>query len=313
MVFIIPVLLVDDNRELLNIFQFYLEETGLFKVHICLSGQDALLYLKDNEIQAVISDLDMPDMDGIVLLCKIKESYPDLPFIMLTSNDCRETAALALNTGADFYQNKAENLDIQVIDLTHKIIILVEKAKAEAALKSSDLVLDIIVRAAGRLLKGEELGAVMALALEELGLLTGATGAFIGDPFHQMEGPDGRPGIICWWDEENEKNDENEEVQKVRTFDIFADLTRAAGTKDEEDAGIFISRDNASMEELSALSSLGVSCALLIPAMIPDERPGYLALFFTGQRAPPSGYELNAYSAFAKLARAALALHGGSS
>ena len=29
---------------------------------------------------------------------------------MLTSNDCRETAALALNTGADFYQNKAENL-----------------------------------------------------------------------------------------------------------------------------------------------------------------------------------------------------------
>ncbi|NLL11499.1 MAG: response regulator [Methanomicrobiales archaeon] len=310
MVFIIPVLFVDDNRELTNIFQFYLEETGLFKVHICLSGQDALLYLKDNEIQAVISDLDMPDMDGIVLLCKIKESYPDLPFIMLTSNDCRDTAALALNSGADFYQNKAENLDIQVIDLTHKIIILVEKAKAEAALKSSDLVLDIIVRAAGRLLKGEDFNTGMVMALKELGLLTGATGAFIGDPFHQKEDPDGRPGIICWWDE---GNGENEKVQKMRTFEIFADLTRAAGTKNGEDAGIFISHDNASMKELSALSSLGVSCALLIPAMIPDERAGYLALFFTRQRAPPSGYELNAYSTFAKLARAAMALHGGSS
>jgi len=151
---IIPVLFVDDNRELSNIFQFYLEETGLFTVHVCLDGLEALEWVHGHEVEAVISDYDMPDMDGITLLRHIRAEYPGLPFIMLTGNDSKETAIEALNSGADFYQNKAEDLEIQVLDISHKITVLVERARAEAATRRKDEILKTIGATAQRLLQG---------------------------------------------------------------------------------------------------------------------------------------------------------------
>lgn len=180
MVIIIPVLFVDDNRELANIFQFYLEETGLFTVHACFDGEDALEYLGQHDIQAVISDFDMPDMDGIALLQNIRARYPHLPFIMLTGNDSKETAIAALNAGADFYQNKGEDLEIQVLDLSHKLTILVEKARAEATIRRKDLTFEAIDGNDGRLLKEENFHDEMLPSLSELGRVAGAVGACTG-------------------------------------------------------------------------------------------------------------------------------------
>lgn len=180
MVAIIPVLFVDDNRELANIFQFYLEETGLFTVHVCLDGEDALEYLGQHDVQAVISDFDMPDMDGIALIQNIRAQYPHLPFIMLTGNDSKETAIAALNAGADFYQNKEEDLEIQVLDLSHKLTILVEKARAEDAIRRKDLTFEVIGGNAGRLLKEKNFNDEMLTTLRKLGRVTGAVGAWIG-------------------------------------------------------------------------------------------------------------------------------------
>jgi len=295
---IIPVLFVDDNRELSNIFQFYLEETGLFTVHVCLDGLDALEYLERHDIQAVISDFDMPDMDGITLLRHIREKYPYLPFIMLTGNDSKETAIEALNAGADFYQNKAEDLEIQVLDLSHKITILVEKARAEAAIQRKDLILEVIGRAAGRLLKGEHFYAEMKTILEELGQVTGAAGAFIGDPRHHDERSD-VPEFITWW------KDKGKALANPNQDDLFADLIRAMEMSHDDDPCIIINPDDASPSEREALTRLEVDSAVFLPVKAGDERWGYLTLFFTGKKKDLATPELYAYTLLTELAGAA--------
>lgn len=304
MVTIIPVVFVDDNRELSNIFQFYLEETGLFSVHVCLDGDDALEYLRSHDVQAVISDFDMPDMDGITLLRHIRDEYPHLPFIMLTGNDSKETAIEALNSGADFYQNKGEDLEIQVLDLSHKITILVEKARAEAAIQRKDLILEVIGRTAGRLLKGEKFYTEMVTTLRELGQVTGAIGAFIGHPsLHGKEVlPGDQPDYITWW-----KEDEEAENGCPDTFhESLADLVQATGMGREEE-GYFIvnAGHDASPSERTALQELGITSAVFLPVTAGAERWGFLTLLYKESKEKLSDPELYACTMLAELAGAA--------
>ncbi len=299
MVTIIPVLFVDDNREIANIFQFYLEETGHFTVHVCLDGQDALEYLDEHDIQAIISDYDMPQMDGLTLLRQIRKRYPCLPFIMLTGNDSKEVAIEALNSGADFYQNKTEDLEIQVIDLSHKIRILVEKAQAEAAIRRKDLILEVIARTAGQLLKGENFYAEMKSTLGELCHVTGARGAFIGDPCMTIGESSGeRPSLITWW----HARDLDGSINLPKRF---AELVTGLERELRDKAYMFMNDDHPASSSKQILHDLNVSSALFLPVRGGDEKWGYLALFFREERDNLADPELYAYSMLAELAGAA--------
>ncbi len=61
----ISVLLVDDEPALLDITQIFLEKTGLFTVDICPSGLQALSILSGKRYDVVVSDYEMPGMNGI--------------------------------------------------------------------------------------------------------------------------------------------------------------------------------------------------------------------------------------------------------
>ena len=240
----------------------------------------------------------MPDMDGITLLRHIREKYPRLPFIMLTGNDSKETAIEALNAGADFYQNKAEDLEIQVLDLSHKITILVEKARAEAAIQRKDLILEVIGRTAGRLLKGEHFYTEMKTILKELGQVTGAIGACIGDPQHHEERSD-VPELITWW------KDEEKALKNPNRCDLFGDLIRAMGMNHDDDPYIIINSDDAFPSEREGLTRLEVGSDVFLPVKAGDERWGYLTLFFSEMKKELTQPELYAYTMLTELAGAA--------
>ncbi|MDD1723852.1 MAG: response regulator [Methanospirillum sp.] len=299
MIAIIPVLFVDDNRELSNIFQFYLEETGLFSVHVCLDGLEALEYIKDHEVEAVISDYDMPDMDGITLLRHIRAESPRLPFIMLTGNDSKETAIAALNSGADFYQNKAEDLEIQVLDLSHKITILVERAKAEDATRRKDEILKTIGATAQRLLQGSSFFTEMVVTLREICEVTGAVGAFIGDPGMFPDDPPGEHhNLITWWRDE----------PAALSRSVLADLTKSLlrNNEDEDDGTIIaLTINDAVPEVLAAFNRAGITRMVLIPVTAGNERWGYFSLMYDGQTGLFSEPELHAFRMTAELAGAA--------
>ncbi len=127
----ISLLLVDDEPDLLEVGKIFLERSGEFNVKTCKSAYEALLILSSETFDAVVSDYQMPGMDGIQLLREVRKQYPRLPFIIFTGKG-RETVVMdALEHGADFYVQKGGDPRPLFAELSHKIVKAVEKREDE--------------------------------------------------------------------------------------------------------------------------------------------------------------------------------------
>lgn len=98
------ILIVDDDETVRTMVSGMLTKTC--NTHVAASGSEALKFLEAIEPHAIISDINMPDIDGITLLSKVSEKYPYLPFIMVTASDQKDVAIKALRAGAFDYQQK---------------------------------------------------------------------------------------------------------------------------------------------------------------------------------------------------------------
>ena len=134
----ISILYVDDEPELLNLGKIFLERGGVFDVETTESSLEVLVLLQKRDYDGVISDYQMPVMDGIVLLKKIRSRYPDLPFILFTGKGREEIVIQAFDAGADYYVQKGRDIHSQFRELSHKIRLAVEKRRADRALKDSE-------------------------------------------------------------------------------------------------------------------------------------------------------------------------------
>jgi CheY-like chemotaxis protein len=80
----ISVLYVDDEQSLLEVAQLFLEETGEFRVRTLISAKEALSSPQILMYDAIISDYQMPGMDGIAFLKAVRQRSTDIPFILFT-------------------------------------------------------------------------------------------------------------------------------------------------------------------------------------------------------------------------------------
>ena len=128
----ITILYVDDEEALLEIGKVFLEMTKDFEVITAPSALVALNILKSNGIQAIVSDYQMPEMDGIEFLKMVRASNKSIPFIMFTGRGREEIAIEAFENGADFYLQKGGNPEAQFAELVHKIHAAVNHRKADA-------------------------------------------------------------------------------------------------------------------------------------------------------------------------------------
>lgn len=108
------ILIVDDEIEYQNVVSLILEDAG-FCTSTCSNGVEALEYLKENEIDLVITDLRMPVMSGTELIENIINSEYDVDILVVTAYGSIEGAVDAIRLGASDYFVKSNDLDELII------------------------------------------------------------------------------------------------------------------------------------------------------------------------------------------------------
>jgi PAS domain S-box-containing protein len=115
------ILYVDDEPMLLELAKIFLEKTGNFRVDTVTSATEALSILARTSYDCIISDYQMPVMDGIVFLKTVRSKGNIGPFIIFTGKGREEVVIEALNSGADFYLQKGGDPKAQFVELAHKV------------------------------------------------------------------------------------------------------------------------------------------------------------------------------------------------
>ncbi|MDO9325869.1 MAG: PAS domain S-box protein [Methanoregula sp.] len=136
---------MDDEPDLLEIGKLFLECEGAITVDTLASAKQALEQLNTERYDAIISDYQMPEMDGITFLKQLKGSGNTTPFIIFTGRGREEVVIEALNEGADFYLQKGGEPDSMFAELTHKIKTAVGRKRADDALKQDECRLQSLV------------------------------------------------------------------------------------------------------------------------------------------------------------------------
>ena len=111
------IVIVDDEDMVLKSLNSFLSLETNYNVETFLSARKALEFIKNNDVDLVVSDYLMPEMDGITFLAKVKEAKPHVPRIILTGYADKENAIKAINdVGLFQYVEKPwDNEDILII------------------------------------------------------------------------------------------------------------------------------------------------------------------------------------------------------
>ena len=109
------ILIVDDDIEMCKTVEKYLQLHG-FKVTWVTSAKDAMVLIEKELYDTVLTDLRMPQMDGIDLCAHIGESQPDIPIILMTAFGSLETAIRAIRAG--IYDFITKPIEMEILSLT---------------------------------------------------------------------------------------------------------------------------------------------------------------------------------------------------
>jgi len=110
------VLIVDDDPSMCELLVTRLTRRG-FKVTSESSAESALDYLTDADVDVVVSDVNMPSVDGIELCRQIATNRPNVPVIVVTAFGSLETAVSAIRAGAYDYITKPFEIDVLLLSL----------------------------------------------------------------------------------------------------------------------------------------------------------------------------------------------------
>ena len=167
----LSILIVEDDITFSLMLTTWLGKKG-FVVRSSSSVSDAKRRLGEEAFDLVISDLRLPDSDGIDLLKWLKSTHPSLPLIMMTSYAEIQTAVQAMKLGAADYIAKPLNPD-ELLGKIKELVRVEEKAPARAPVPSApDLYIEGQSQAARQLYEHVRLVAPTDMSV----LVTGASG-----------------------------------------------------------------------------------------------------------------------------------------
>ena len=104
------ILIVDDEVDALDLMEELFQKNG-YDTYTASNGVEALNILRETEVDIMISDIFMPEMDGMTLLDTVGKKYQDISVLMITAHGTIETAVEAMKKGAKDYILKPLHLD----------------------------------------------------------------------------------------------------------------------------------------------------------------------------------------------------------
>jgi two-component system chemotaxis response regulator CheY len=122
------VLVVDDSAAIRKILTRVLRQTGMAiqTIHEAGDGQEALALMAQHRVDLVLSDINMPKMDGLQLLASLKASpqWQNIPVVMITTEGGETKVAEAVKLGAAGYVRKPFTAD----QIKEKLVGILEPA-----------------------------------------------------------------------------------------------------------------------------------------------------------------------------------------
>ena len=111
------ILVVDDEKEIRDFLSRALTKIGHFRVELAANGEEALQRIKTEEFELVLTDLKMPNMDGLQLVAEIAKSKPEILIVLMTGHGSIDSALEAMKLGASDYLTKPLNIEELLVRL----------------------------------------------------------------------------------------------------------------------------------------------------------------------------------------------------
>lgn len=130
----IHVLHVDDDPAVLDLVAEFLDsDTYEIEVHGETDPTATLSRLEETDFDCVVSDYNMPELDGVSLCQRVRDQYPMLPFVLFTSANSEDLITEAFESGVSDYTQKKPGLQ-QYELLGNRIENLVSRHRAQRRL-----------------------------------------------------------------------------------------------------------------------------------------------------------------------------------
>jgi len=114
------ILVIEDDISFCKLLEKFLIKKE-YEVAVAFSAAEARLAIKNESFDLILTDLRLPDFDGIALMSEIKDSHPEIPVVLMTGYSDVNTAVKAIKNGAADYISKPFNPDEVLLVITNAL------------------------------------------------------------------------------------------------------------------------------------------------------------------------------------------------
>ncbi|WOF15241.1 response regulator [Methanoplanus sp. FWC-SCC4] len=139
---VLHILMVDEEPDILEIAEIFLKKYGEYDIDRAYSAKEGLYKLQEGGYDAIVSDYEMPEMDGLTFLGEVRRLNPLIPFIIFSGKGREEVVGEAFRRGADGFVQKGKDPRSQFAELNHQIVIASERSRAENELKMKEYAIE---------------------------------------------------------------------------------------------------------------------------------------------------------------------------
>jgi CheY-like chemotaxis protein len=181
-------LVVEDDRATLSLYRAGLKGLQGFKILMAAEGRQALELLRQEPVHVLVTDLNMPVMDGFNLIAKVSRFYPHVPIIVMTGLDESQHLNTPLQLGA-----------IRILTKPPRLTLLMDAIRDAAQFEPTGMVRGIGLNSILQLLNWEKKSCTLTARSEAgMGLLYLKRGEVVHAAYRADEGLPAAYEILTW-------------------------------------------------------------------------------------------------------------------